>query len=45
MLAMNFRGPKRVRIPLEDVADGYRIFSEKLDGCIKPVLVPSSARI
>ncbi len=32
------------RIPLEDVADGYRIFSEKLDGCIKPVLLPPSAR-
>jgi threonine dehydrogenase-like Zn-dependent dehydrogenase len=32
------------RIPLEDVADGYRIFSDKLDGCIKPVLIPSSAK-
>ena len=29
------------RIPLEDVADGYRIFSAKLDNCIKPVLVPN----
>jgi threonine dehydrogenase-like Zn-dependent dehydrogenase len=27
------------RIPLENVADGYRIFSAKLDNCIKPVLV------
>lgn len=31
------------RIPLEYVADAYRIFSEKLDGCIKPVLMPPSA--
>ena len=29
------------KIPLENVADGYNIFSSKLDGCIKPVLVPS----
>jgi len=28
------------RVPLEDVADAYHIFSAKLDGCIKPVLVP-----
>ncbi|HEX8464370.1 MAG TPA: zinc-dependent alcohol dehydrogenase [Abditibacterium sp.] len=32
------------RIPLEDVSDGYRIFSAKLDNCIKPVLLPPSAR-
>ena len=32
------------RIPLEYVSDAYRIFSEKLDGCIKPVLLPPSAR-
>ena len=32
------------RIPLEEVADGYRIFSAKLDNCIKPVLIPPSAR-
>lgn len=31
------------RIPLEDVADGYRLFYGKLDGCIKPVLIPSTA--
>jgi threonine dehydrogenase-like Zn-dependent dehydrogenase len=30
------------RIPLEDIADAYRIFSDKLDGCIKPVLITSS---
>lgn len=27
------------RIPLEEVADAYRMFSDKLDGCIKPVLM------
>jgi len=32
------------RIPLEYVSDGYRIFSGKLDNCIKPVLIPPSAR-
>jgi threonine dehydrogenase-like Zn-dependent dehydrogenase len=32
------------RIPLEEVADGYRIFSAKLDNCIKPVLIPPSAK-
>lgn len=31
------------RIPLEDAADAYRIFSDKLDGCIKPVLIPPRA--
>jgi threonine dehydrogenase-like Zn-dependent dehydrogenase len=31
------------RIPLEEVADAYHLFSSKLDGCIKPVLVPPSA--
>jgi hypothetical protein len=30
------------RIPLEDVSDAYRIFSAKLDECIKPVLMPPS---
>lgn len=28
------------RFGLEDIADAYHIFSSKLDGCIKPVLVP-----
>ncbi|MBK0402773.1 glutathione-dependent formaldehyde dehydrogenase [Adhaeribacter sp. BT258] len=39
--------PKKLithRIPLEEIADGYRIFSAKLDNCIKPVLIPPSAR-
>jgi threonine dehydrogenase-like Zn-dependent dehydrogenase len=32
------------RIPLEYVSDAYRLFSAKLDGCIKPVLLPPSVR-
>jgi threonine dehydrogenase-like Zn-dependent dehydrogenase len=38
--------PKRLithRVPLEEVADAYHMFSEKLDGMIKPVLVPAGA--
>jgi len=38
--------PKRLithRVHLEDVADAYHIFSRKLDGCIKPVLIPAGA--
>jgi threonine dehydrogenase-like Zn-dependent dehydrogenase len=31
------------RVPLEDVADAYRIFADKLDNCIKPVLIPPAA--
>lgn len=33
------------RIPLEEVAEGYHIFSAKRDNCIKTVLIPPSARI
>jgi threonine dehydrogenase-like Zn-dependent dehydrogenase len=39
--------PKKIithRVPLEEVADAYHIFSAKLDGCIKPILIPPSAR-
>lgn len=32
------------RIPLEEISDAYRMFSDKLDNCIKPVLIPPSAR-
>ncbi|WP_026236397.1 zinc-dependent alcohol dehydrogenase [Pontibacter roseus] len=32
------------RIPLEEVAEGYRLFSAKLDNCIKPVLIPPSVK-
>jgi S-(hydroxymethyl)glutathione dehydrogenase/alcohol dehydrogenase len=31
------------KVPLEEVSDAYRIFSAKLDDCIKPVLVPPMA--
>jgi threonine dehydrogenase-like Zn-dependent dehydrogenase len=31
------------RIPLEDVAEGYHMFSAKLDNMIKPVLMPPTA--
>jgi S-(hydroxymethyl)glutathione dehydrogenase / alcohol dehydrogenase len=31
------------RIPLDDIAEGYHIFSAKLDDCIKPVILPSAA--
>ncbi len=39
--------PKEIithRVPLEEVADAYHIFSAKLDNCIKPILIPSTAR-
>jgi len=29
------------KVPLADVADAYHLFAGKLDGCIKPVLVPN----
>ncbi|WP_432543856.1 zinc-dependent alcohol dehydrogenase [Kineococcus sp. SYSU DK002] len=31
------------RIPLEHVAEGYHLFSSKLDGCVKPLIVPTAA--
>jgi len=31
------------KVPLEDIADAYRMFSGKLDNMIKPVLVPGHA--
>jgi len=31
------------RIPLEHINEGYHMFSAKLDGCIKPVIVPEAA--
>ncbi len=37
--------PKEIithRIPLEEIADAYHMFSAKLDYCIKPILIPSS---
>jgi threonine dehydrogenase-like Zn-dependent dehydrogenase len=40
---LNPKGLITHRIPLEEVADGYHIFSQKLDNCIKPVLIPPTA--
>jgi S-(hydroxymethyl)glutathione dehydrogenase/alcohol dehydrogenase len=31
------------RIPLEEVAEAYHVFSRKLDGVIKPLLIPAGA--
>jgi S-(hydroxymethyl)glutathione dehydrogenase/alcohol dehydrogenase len=31
------------RVGLEDIADAYHMFSAKLDGCIKPLLIPNAA--
>jgi threonine dehydrogenase-like Zn-dependent dehydrogenase len=31
------------RIPLEHIAEGYHMFSAKLDGCIKTLVVPDAA--
>jgi threonine dehydrogenase-like Zn-dependent dehydrogenase len=39
--------PKEIithRVPLEEVADAYHIFSSKLDNCIKTILIPPSAK-
>jgi alcohol dehydrogenase len=30
-------------VPLEHIAEGYHIFSSKLDGCIKPIVLPSAS--
>jgi threonine dehydrogenase-like Zn-dependent dehydrogenase len=42
---LNPKGIISHRIPLEEVAEGYHIFSSKLDNCIKTVLIPPSARV
>ena len=31
------------RIPLEEISEAYHIFSSKLDGCIKPMIIPPRA--
>ncbi|WFE26050.1 glutathione-dependent formaldehyde dehydrogenase [Solwaraspora sp. WMMD791] len=31
------------RVPLEHIAEAYHMFSAKLDGCIKPLIVPNTA--
>jgi threonine dehydrogenase-like Zn-dependent dehydrogenase len=32
------------RVPLEEVADAYHIFSSKLDNCIKTILIPGPSK-
>ncbi|WP_374165229.1 zinc-dependent alcohol dehydrogenase [Arcticibacter sp. MXS-1] len=42
-----YLNPKEIithRLPLEEVAEAYHIFSAKRDNCIKPILIPPSAR-
>jgi threonine dehydrogenase-like Zn-dependent dehydrogenase len=31
------------RFPLEDAAEAYRVFEQKLDACVKCVLIPAHA--
>jgi threonine dehydrogenase-like Zn-dependent dehydrogenase len=31
------------RFSLEDISEAYRVFTSKLDGCIKPVVIPNAA--
>lgn len=40
---INPKGIITHRLPLEEVSEGYRMFSRKLDDCIKTVLIPPSA--
>jgi threonine dehydrogenase-like Zn-dependent dehydrogenase len=45
-LRMGYLKPSELvthRFPLEHIAEGYHVFSAKLDGCIKPLVVPSAA--
>jgi threonine dehydrogenase-like Zn-dependent dehydrogenase len=30
------------RVPIEEIPEAYHLFASKLDGCIKPLIVPSS---
>jgi threonine dehydrogenase-like Zn-dependent dehydrogenase len=41
---LNPKGIVTHRVPLEEVADAYHIFSGKLDNCIKTILIPPAAR-
>lgn len=41
---LNPKGIITHRVPLEEAADAYHIFSAKLDNCIKPILIPPTAR-
>jgi threonine dehydrogenase-like Zn-dependent dehydrogenase len=40
---LNPKGLITHRVPLEEVSEAYHIFSAKLDNCIKPILIPSTA--
>lgn len=31
------------RFPLDDIAEAYRVFTSKYDGCIKPIIIPNAA--
>jgi threonine dehydrogenase-like Zn-dependent dehydrogenase len=42
---LNPKGLITHRVPLEEVAEAYHIFSAKRDNCIKPLLIPPSARV
>jgi threonine dehydrogenase-like Zn-dependent dehydrogenase len=42
---LNPKGLITHRIPLEEVNEGYHIFSAKRDHIIKPVLIPPRARV
>jgi threonine dehydrogenase-like Zn-dependent dehydrogenase len=42
---LNPKGMITHRIPLEEVSDAYHMFAAKLDNCIKPILIPPSARM
>jgi threonine dehydrogenase-like Zn-dependent dehydrogenase len=41
---LNPKGIITHRVPLEEVAHAYRLFSDKLDNCIKTVLIPPTAK-
>ena len=41
---INPKGIITHRVPLEEVSEAYHMFSSKLDNCIKPILIPPSAR-
>jgi threonine dehydrogenase-like Zn-dependent dehydrogenase len=41
---INPKGIITHKVPLEEVADAYHIFSSKLDNCIKTILIPPSAQ-
>ncbi|QHL86764.1 alcohol dehydrogenase catalytic domain-containing protein [Nibribacter ruber] len=42
---INPKGLITHRIPLEEVSEAYRMFSQKLDNCIKPILIPPRANV